>query len=94
MRRVKKSAFIPPSFSLPSPLASTRRVGATSRVHLRFELALRLCVQKFTSIRVKPLFAGHGHHDGAVARFDVAFQMEDLLPGAQHRFPAGHRHGQ
>ena len=46
------------------------------------------------AIRVKPSFAGNGHHDGAAAGFDVAFQMENLLPGAQHRFPAGHRHGQ
>ena len=40
------------------------------------------------------LLAGHCHHDGAAAGFDVAFQMENLLPGAQHRFSTGHRHGQ
>ena len=51
----------------------------------------RACLQ---SIILKISLAGNGHHDGAVAGFDVAFQMEDLLPGAQHRFPVGHRHGQ
>jgi len=38
--------------------------------------------------------AGNGHDDGAASGFDVAFQMENLLPGAQDRFSTGHRHGQ
>src|SRR6266508_953380 len=39
-------------------------------------------------------FAEHGDHDGALARVDVALQVEDLLPGAEHRPAAAHRHRQ
>src|SRR5262249_8055957 len=35
-----------------------------------------------------------GHHHRALARPGVAFEVNDLLPGAQDQLPLAHRHGQ
>ena len=44
-------------------------------------------------LRLERSIAGDGHCNGAAAWFDITFQMEDLLPGAEHRFAVGHRNG-
>ncbi len=39
------------------------------------------------------LFAANSHHNLALSRLDVAFQVKDLLPGSEYGFALSNRHG-
>src|SRR5262245_29176271 len=47
-----------------------------------------------TRITEPSLFPQYGHDHGAVARADVALQMDELLPSAQHQPACTDRHRQ
>ena len=53
--------------------------------------------ERFLRTRSEPttkLFAQHGNNDGSLARPDVAFEVENLLPGTEHELSFRDRYGQ
>ncbi len=48
----------------------------------------------FKGLRFARLITVDRYYDFSVARFDVAFQMKDLLPSAKHQISFSDRYGQ
>jgi hypothetical protein len=88
-------------------LKQTRQLLSARRVRARIGYApanVSLCVRAAASSAVVPpgrhsysarmLFSQHRDNHGPLTRANVAFDVKDLLPGAEHGLAVTHGHGQ